>query len=60
MVFIWTKVSGALIEALPNLRLILTMSTGYDHIDLQACRARDYRVHSLTTARTPSRNTPSH
>jgi D-lactate dehydrogenase len=44
VVFIWTKVSGAVIDALPNLRLILTMSTGYDHIDLQACRARGITV----------------
>jgi D-lactate dehydrogenase len=44
VVFIWTKVSGAIIEALPNLRLILTMSTGYDHIDLGACRARGITV----------------
>jgi len=44
VVFIWTKVSGAMIEALPNLRLILTMSTGYDHIDLQACRERGITV----------------
>jgi D-lactate dehydrogenase len=44
VVFIWTKVSGAVIDALPNLRLILTMSTGYDHIDLQACRERGITV----------------
>ena len=44
VVFIWTKVSSAVIDALPNLRLILTMSTGYDHIDLQACRERGITV----------------
>jgi len=37
-VFVWTKLGADIIEALPNLRLILTMSTGYDHIDLEACR----------------------
>ncbi len=42
--FIWTKLSRAVIEALPNLRLVLTMSTGYDHIDLQACRERGITV----------------
>lgn len=39
-VFVWTKVSREAIEALPNLRLVLTMSTGYDHIDLEACAQR--------------------
>jgi D-lactate dehydrogenase len=37
-VFIGTKVSRTTLEALPRLRLVLTMSTGYDHIDIEACR----------------------
>lgn len=44
VVFIWTRVSRAVIESLPHLRLVLTMSTGYDHIDLQACRERGITV----------------
>ncbi|MCS6949369.1 MAG: hydroxyacid dehydrogenase [Armatimonadota bacterium] len=43
-IFIGTKVSRATVEALPRLRLILTMSTGYDHIDLDACRERGVTV----------------
>ncbi|MGC8785734.1 MAG: NAD(P)-dependent oxidoreductase, partial [Armatimonadota bacterium] len=39
-IFIGTKVSHATLEALPRLRLLLTMSTGYDHIDTDACRER--------------------
>ncbi len=39
-VFVWTKISREIINALPNLRLVLTMSTGYDHIDLSACQER--------------------
>lgn len=39
-VFVWTKVTRELIASLPALRLVLTMSTGYDHIDLDACRER--------------------
>jgi D-lactate dehydrogenase len=39
-VFVWTRVNREAIEALPNLRLVLTMSTGYDHIDLEACAQR--------------------
>ncbi|MCX7924553.1 MAG: hydroxyacid dehydrogenase [Fimbriimonadales bacterium] len=44
VVFIWTKLTRAVIESLPSLRLVLTMSTGYDHIDLQACRERGITV----------------
>lgn len=43
-IFIGTKVSRVTVEALPRLRLILTMSTGYDHIDLDACRERGVTV----------------
>ncbi|MCS7083006.1 MAG: hydroxyacid dehydrogenase [Bacteroidetes bacterium] len=43
-VFIWTKLDRALLEALPNLRLVLTMSTGYDHIDLATCQERGITV----------------
>jgi len=43
-VFVWTKITREMIDALPHLRLILTMSTGYDHIDLETCRARGITV----------------
>ncbi len=43
-VFIGTKVSRKTLEVLPRVRLILTMSTGYDHIDLEACRERGITV----------------
>ncbi len=43
-VFIGTKISKRTLEALPRVRLILTMSTGYDHIDLDACRERGITV----------------
>jgi len=42
--FVWTKLDTELLEALPELRLILTMSTGYDHIDLETCRRRGITV----------------
>lgn len=42
--FVWTKLDAELLEALPELRLILTMSTGYDHIDLETCRRRGITV----------------
>lgn len=43
-VFVWTKLTREIIDRLPRLRLILTMSTGYDHIDLDACRERGITV----------------
>ncbi len=43
-VFVWTKLTREIIDQLPRLRLILTMSTGYDHIDLDACRERGITV----------------
>ena len=43
-VFVWTKLTAEVLARLPHLRLILTMSTGYDHIDLETCRARGITV----------------
>lgn len=58
--FVWTKLDAELLEALPELRLILTMSTGYDHIDLETCRRRaSPSATSHTTGRTPLPNTRS-
>lgn len=39
-VFIYSHLGAALLRKLPRLRLIATRSTGYDHIDLTACRRR--------------------
>lgn len=39
-VFVNSKVTSAVIDALPQLKLIVTRSTGYDHIDLAAATAR--------------------
>ena len=43
-VFIYSKVDAHVVESLPALRLIATRSTGYDHIDLKACRVRGIKV----------------
>lgn len=48
-VFVWTKLTAELIEALPHLKLILTMSTGFDHIDLAACAKRNITVCNVPT-----------
>ncbi len=46
-VFIYSKVNKRVIDALPNLRLITTMSTGFDHIDLNVCQERDIKVSNV-------------
>jgi len=43
-IFIYSEVTAAVLDALPHLCLIVTRSTGYDHIDLAACRERGITV----------------
>jgi len=49
VVFIYSQVTAEIIEALPNLQAIFTMSTGFDHIDLEACKAHNISVHNVPT-----------
>ncbi len=49
VVFIDSPVTGDIMEHMPNLRLITTMSTGYDHIDLAAAKKRGIVVCNLPT-----------
>ena len=34
------KIDGELLDAAPKLRLVATVSVGYDHVDLEACTKR--------------------
>lgn len=43
-VFVHSPVTRAILAQLPALRLVATRSTGYDHVDLAACRERDIVV----------------
>ena len=43
-VFVHTHVDAALLASLPRLKVIVTRSTGFDHIDLAACLARSIQV----------------
>ncbi|NTW30467.1 MAG: hydroxyacid dehydrogenase [Candidatus Moranbacteria bacterium] len=43
-VFIYSELTEETLSKLPGLRLIATRSTGFDHIDLDACRQRDISV----------------
>jgi D-lactate dehydrogenase len=43
-IFIYSKIDAKLLSALPKARLIATRSTGFDHIDLDACKVRKITV----------------
>lgn len=43
-VFIYSVVNKKILDKLPNLRLIATLSTGFDHIDLKECKKRKITV----------------
>ena len=38
--FIYSHIDAALLKKLPKLKLVTTMSTGFDHIDIAACKKR--------------------
>lgn len=46
-VFVDSVVDAKVIESFPNLRFISTRSTGFDHIDLVACKARNITVSTV-------------
>jgi D-lactate dehydrogenase len=48
-VFIYSEVDKEIIDKLPKLKFIATMSTGYDHIDVAACKAKGIMVSNVPT-----------
>jgi len=46
-VFVFSKVDRRVIESLPNLKLIVTRSSGFDHIDIQAAGERGIVVSNV-------------
>lgn len=48
-VFVASQVTRQMIEKMPRLKLIATRSTGFDHIDLEAAKARDVTVLNVPT-----------
>lgn len=47
VVFVYSRVTSEVLDKLPNLKAVFTMSTGYDHIDVETCRTRGITVHSV-------------
>jgi len=48
-VFIYDQVTAEIINQLPNLKLVTTRSTGFDHIDLEACKQKNILVSNVPT-----------
>lgn len=46
-IFINSPITAAALDRFPKLKCIATMSTGYDHIDLTACRSRGIAVSNV-------------
>jgi D-lactate dehydrogenase len=46
-VFIYSRVTREALDALPKLKFIATRSTGFDHIDVEACRSRGIAVSNV-------------
>lgn len=44
VIFIYSPITREIIEKLPSLKGIVTLSTGTDHIDMEACKARGITV----------------
>lgn len=47
IVFIYSKINEEVLKKLPKLKIIATMSTGFDHIELKACQKRKIRVYNV-------------
>lgn len=43
-IFIQSQITREILDLLPQLRIIATMSTGFDHIDIEACKSRNITV----------------
>ncbi len=43
-IFIYSKIDEQIIREIPNLKLITTRSTGFDHIDLEACKKQGITI----------------
>jgi D-lactate dehydrogenase len=48
-IFIYSKINEPILRSMTNLKLITTRSTGFDHIDLEACKK-----HGITVCNVPS------
>lgn len=48
-IFIYSQITGNILDQAKNLRLVTTLSTGFDHIDLDACKEKNISVTNVPT-----------
>ena len=48
-IFVFSRLSRDIINRFNNVKLITTLSTGFDHIDLQACEDKNIKVTNVPT-----------
>lgn len=49
VVFIYSSLNKEVLDQMPNLKFIATMSTGFDHIDIEECKRRNIIVSTVPT-----------
>lgn len=49
VIFVNSKVDKTVLDRLPSLKFIATMSTGFDHIDIEECKKRNIAVSTVPT-----------
>ncbi|MBI4092247.1 MAG: hydroxyacid dehydrogenase [Candidatus Levybacteria bacterium] len=47
VVFVYSMVNKQVLDQMPNLKFIATMSTGFDHIDIEECKRRNIVVSTV-------------
>lgn len=47
LIFVYSHITEDILEMFPDLTMIVTMSTGFDHIDLESCKKRNITVHNV-------------
>lgn len=46
-VFIYSQIDKQVLDQLPDLKFIATMSTGFDHIDLKSCQTKGIKISNV-------------
>lgn len=49
IIFIYSHITKEILDAMQNLKFISTMSTGFDHIDIEECKKRNIIVSTVPT-----------
>ncbi len=49
VVFIYSNINKEVLDQMPNLKFIATMSTGFDHVDIEECKRRNILVSTVPT-----------